>query len=476
MNRFFEKLHHRYDSEDHTSKLKARFILYVCIVSLVVIPITILYSAFLQLNDPLYHYSIDWTMLLPIFGALIMVMVYTLLLVKGQFRFAAHGILIMLMVFVWTIMFLDKSDPVTRLDTIVLVIAILSATSLAVIRYPVAILIYAAVNAIVLIIFVEFQNSRLNLLYVTYYDYLFDNIIAIIFISIFSYNIFMISRRALDLSEEQKRTLADSNEDLNVMNEMLKVAHERSMAEIELAGRMQGSIFPKEPPLTVGWNIAFLFKPVRSVSGDFYDFYYNDRGLQGISLFDVSGHGVAAGLITMIAKPILHGMFSGSEEMSLSRMMDRVSKIIFNEIKNIDSFITGIAIRFKKDYAEYVNVGHHDLLMKKAGTCRVKPVAPEGRDYRSSPIGRTFGRPEFKTVRFRIDFGDVLCLMTDGILEGHNVKREKFGKERMIESFQDAPRGSAQEILDHIVMRFEEFMGGNLPHDDYVIIIAKKNY
>jgi serine phosphatase RsbU (regulator of sigma subunit) len=475
VNRLIDRLLHRYETREYTSRLKARFILYVCALSLVVMPVIIGYTAWLQLHDPAYHYSIDWIPLLPIFGVMALVAVYIILLVRGYFMIAAHGILVMLMALVWAVVFMDKSDPVSRLDTVVIIFAMMSAAPLAATKRPAIILIYAAVNAVMLFLFLQYQHRGLGLLYVTYYDYLFDNMIAIFFITVFSYNMFMISRRSLDQSEEQKKTLADMNEDLQVMNTMLQVAHDRSIAEMELAGVMQGSIFPERPPLSAGWDIAFAFRPASSVSGDFYDFYCDDRGLRGISLFDVSGHGVAAGLITMIARPILHRMFSGSGEMSLNRMMDDASETIFREIKNLDSFITGIVVRFGEKYAEYVNAGHHDLLMKKAGSGLVRPMAPEGHDFRSGPIGMPFGMPEFKTIRFRVESGDVLCLMTDGILEGRNAARDKFGKERMINALREAPQGPSQEILDHIMSRFGEYMGEKKPHDDYTVIIAKKN-
>ncbi|MBN1533462.1 MAG: SpoIIE family protein phosphatase [Spirochaetes bacterium] len=475
MDRCIDRLLHRYENGTYTSMLKARFILYICAVSLVVIPIIIAYTAWLQLQDPAYHYSIEWLPLMPIFGVLVLMVVYTVLLVKGYFRIAAHGILLMLMALVWVVVFMDRSDPISRLDTVVIIFSLMAAAPLAATRRPAAILFYGAFNAVMLFLFLMFQDARIDILYVTYYDYLFDNMLAIFFITIFSYNLFMISRRALDQSEEQKRTLEDMNEDLHVMNTMLQISHDRSIAEIELAGVMQGSIFPESPPLSTGWDIAFAFRPASSVSGDFYDFYFDDRGLRGISLFDVSGHGVAAGLITMIAKPILYRKFSASDDMSLTRMMEGVSESIVKEMKNLDSFITGMVIRFREGHAEYVNAGHHDLLVKRAGSGLVKPVAPRGRDFRSGPIGIPFPAPQFSAVRFRVDRGDVLCLMTDGILEGRNGGREKYGRERMTESLREAPAGTAREILDHVVGRFTDFMEGKKPHDDYTIIIAKKD-
>jgi serine phosphatase RsbU (regulator of sigma subunit) len=57
-----------------------------------------------------------------------------------------------------------------------------------------------------------------------------------------------------------------------------------------------------KPPVVSGWDIAFTSRPKSGVSGDFYDFYTNGDKLEGLSLFDVSGHGVAPALITILSK------------------------------------------------------------------------------------------------------------------------------------------------------------------------------
>ncbi len=274
--------------------------------------------------------------------------------------------------------------------------------------------------------------------------------------------------------ETDKNTLELMNDTLNTMNIEMKTARDRTETEMELAGAVQSSLFYKEPPKTTGWDIAFSFRPAYAVSGDFFDFYYSDSELKGFSLFDVSGHGVAAGLITMIARPILYRIFNDPTEKSLRGIVNRASEIFYREIENVDSFITGIVIRFRDSVAEYVNIAHHDLLIKKSMTGEVKAAAHGKGDFRSTPLGRNFGKPVFKTIRFPVCKGDVLCLVTDGILEGRNIDRDRFSIERLSDSLRTAPDETAQEILDHVQGEFFTFIDGAVLGDDYVLIIAKK--
>jgi sigma-B regulation protein RsbU (phosphoserine phosphatase) len=78
---------------------------------------------------------------------------------------------------------------------------------------------------------------------------------------------------------------------------------------MDMASNVQATLFPPTPPEVNGWDIAFVFRPMAGVSGDMYDFYTEGDTLNGVALFDVSGHGIASGLITMIARTVFQRNF-----------------------------------------------------------------------------------------------------------------------------------------------------------------------
>ena len=67
---------------------------------------------------------------------------------------------------------------------------------------------------------------------------------------------------------------------------------------------------PKTAPKNDAWDIAFEFIPMSGVSGDLYDFYVSEGEITGLTLCDVSGHGIASGLVTMIARSVFFRNFS----------------------------------------------------------------------------------------------------------------------------------------------------------------------
>jgi len=98
-----------------------------------------------------------------------------------------------------------------------------------------------------------------------------------------------------------------------------QLIHDRDMHMAEL---VQKSFYASKAPHTACWDCAFVFKPMASVSGDVYDFYYNGKGeLAGTTLFDVSGHGVASGLVGILSKYLAEQVFSAHASKPLDKLL-----------------------------------------------------------------------------------------------------------------------------------------------------------
>jgi hypothetical protein len=84
-------------------------------------------------------------------------------------------------------------------------------------------------------------------------------------------------RRLAELAERQRDELAN---------------------EIQLAAEVQQSILPRSIPTVPGFEFAARMYPAKTVSGDYYGFIELLAGEIGVVIADVSGKGVAAGLLT----------------------------------------------------------------------------------------------------------------------------------------------------------------------------------
>jgi PAS domain-containing protein len=104
-------------------------------------------------------------------------------------------------VLIWTIIVVDKTNVISRLDTIALVIALLTMLPIVFTKRPVGMLLYAGVNIAILLIFLFVFRVELNVPKSAFISYLSDNIVAILAVAAISYQVFTINKRALDKAE-----------------------------------------------------------------------------------------------------------------------------------------------------------------------------------------------------------------------------------------------------------------------------------
>ncbi len=269
--------------------------------------------------------------------------------------------------------------------------------------------------------------------------------------------------------------LRSSNENLLSVNRDLETAHRTAARDMDMAANVQQSYLPDTAPYAEKWDIACYFRPTAAVSGDFYDFYVEDDQLRGVGLFDVSGHGIASGLITMLAKATFFRIFMGGLKRSLSEVISYANSILQDELEKVDNYLTGVLLRFTGNTVEYVNAAHSDILLKNREG--VKPVLNEEGESNSGVfLGISLFTLPYDNIQFEINSNDVILLFSDCLVENKNIQREVFGKERVIKSFGNAPDGSAQDILEHIMNDFINFVGSenNLTDDLTVLILRRK--
>lgn len=91
-----------------------------------------------------------------------------------------------------------------------------------------------------------------------------------------------------------------------------------------------------------------------------------------------------------------------------------------------------------------------------------------------SLIGLSGLSAKYTGISFNMKSGDSIMLYTDCLYEARNNKNEQFGTENVIKIFQNAGRGSSQEMLSHVIKSFKNFTGEVPLEDDLNCIILKK--
>ena len=243
--------------------------------------------------------------------------------------------------------------------------------------------------------------------------------------------------------------------------------------EIELAAFVQESFSKRKLPELKSYDIAYYSKAMAGVSGDMYDFYTDGSALEGAGIFDVSGHGIASGLVTMLVRNIFQQEFHQNESSPLYEVMEIIDKRIRVEKRNIENYLTGILLRIKGEDIEIVNAGHPCPIIyrKNSGECA---YFDEKRKYSSTVIGLNAIEPFFQETSFSLKKGDEIILFTDGIKEAMNKLHDEYGSSRFLDSVKKAVQKDFDQQIPSVLDDIGHFTENTEQSDDITIVIIRK--
>ena len=233
------------------------------------------------------------------------------------------------------------------------------------------------------------------------------------------------------------------------------------------AQRRQLHLIPIEPDPDAIADIAVVYRPLASVSGDFLDFYDLPGNRFGVAIGDVSGHGVEAAIIMGMAKMAFHirvqGMGSPRELMGLA------NDDLFAELHRT-AFVTGAFAVIDRATRKmtYVRAGHCPLLLRRGS--EVKDLAVGG-----IPFGVTDGSPFLMSNpegEADLKAGDIVLLYTDGVIEA-GPPTAQFGMARLRKTLLAAPVDSAASAMKAVVAALDAYLDKTPQGDDTTLVCMK---
>jgi len=227
-------------------------------------------------------------------------------------------------------------------------------------------------------------------------------------------------------------------------NQILLKEHKKRLNE---AKKLQYSA--TKPSQVLGFDMAWMYKPVAEISGDFcvvkqvWDKIY-------VIIGDVVDHGVQAGLYAASLQSLIESYLSLSSpyEQELSNLVSYIRKscYIYNygkEDNEAPYFATMLfcEINTKKKYIEFLNCGHErPLILRANGTIDIVEFEEDNISYSMPPIGFKGPIVMQQPVRVPFKLGDGLMVYTDGIIEVFKSNEEQqnikdiYSIERLTES------------------------------------------
>lgn len=250
----------------------------------------------------------------------------------------------------------------------------------------------------------------------------------------------------------------------------LKFFADRIRLDMDRACEVQRRLVPgvTDMPRTDRLEWAARFDPQDEVGGDYFDTALLRDGRVAIIFADVSGHGLAAALITAILKATFESWLEGEGGIArLVRLLNRRLAALTPD----ESFAAVVVAVYDPEAGTfcYCNCGHsprpyliaaangspHSLVDGRAMILGVMPDIT----------------PEIETIR--LEPGDTVFLATDGITESRNERDEEFGDDRLKDCLVASCDTPLPELVSRLVTIVDEFVGDGERTDDRAVLALR---
>ena len=280
-----------------------------------------------------------------------------------------------------------------------------------------------------------------------------------------------VAERTSELSQSNEK-LSAANEQLELTNTQLQEAKEKADKDMKLAVNVQNAFYKSNLPSFKDWDIAYTFRPAAGVSGDLYEFFHDGDKLHGVGLFDVSGHGIASGLVTMLAKNVIDKKFHEGLSLPFARVMDSISNQIATEKGDVENYLTGVMFRMNEDKVEFINAGHPKVFLRVEQSGKVFPVELKNNES-GGIIGFAGLHPKFAAGKFTVHPGDSILMYTDCLNESKNKNGEQYGEDRIEKIFGSTGTSDANNRMNAVLNDFASFTAGVPQVDDLTVIVLQ---
>lgn len=235
--------------------------------------------------------------------------------------------------------------------------------------------------------------------------------------------------------------------------------------EMQIARRIQQRFFPATALSPAGFEIAGTCLPAADTGGDFFDYIPMLDERLGITLGDVSGHGLGPAIVMVLVRAYLRALaltYSAPEE-----ILTKANRLVYEDVEEgWFATVAFLQLDTRSGSLLYAGAGHESYLLDASG--EVTRLESTG-----LPLGlfadATIGQRPLAALRP----GEIMVLLSDGIVENRSIWREPFGLERALESVRAHRQESSPEIVAALFQAVRSYLGNAAQKDDMTIVVVK---
>lgn len=251
-----------------------------------------------------------------------------------------------------------------------------------------------------------------------------------------------------------------------LQRKILAAENSRKSEELNKARELQLSMLPSRLPNIAELDIAVHMETAYEVGGDYYDFAdYNDSFITGV-IGDATGHGMSSGIIVATVKSHFKNLCNDD---NLGDILKRISCGVRN--MGLKTTFMGLIIyRYYPDTGRfiYASAGMPPILHLDHTSQEL-----HNRIIKSFPLG-TPQNFNYMEREFHLNVGDTVLLMSDGLMELFDKKRNMLGLKKVEDCFYDLRDSSSEEVIEGMKKLAAKWLPDSKPNDDITFVCLKR--
>ena len=237
--------------------------------------------------------------------------------------------------------------------------------------------------------------------------------------------------------------------------------------QIRAAREIQQRLFPAAAPAVAGLDIAGASFPAEATGGDYYDYIPMADGTLGVVISDVTGHGFGPALVMASTRAYLRALTLIQSD--VAAVLQLVNRVLTTDVGN-DRFVTLLLAR--------IDPATRTLIYGNAGHPAGYVLDAEGQVRRhlnstAIPLG-IVPEAEFPAGNaVQLASGDMVVLLTDGIVEARAPDNTVFGTQRVFEIVRHYRADPAHLIVTNLYHAVRAFTQNAPQVDDITAVVIK---
>ena len=246
----------------------------------------------------------------------------------------------------------------------------------------------------------------------------------------------------------------------------------RMRKELNYAREIQLSMLPKNEAVIGDLEIAAISIPATEVGGDYFDYFKVSKNEVGIFICDVSGHGVASGLLLSGLRSCMHLIL---EDYSNPKVVIEKLNRMIRKTQNRKMFVTAIfaIIDLEKNKCMLYNAGHLPPYKISGESKEIFKIKKHGVALGAMNIIEAVGT--HNEVVFDFNKNDKIVFYTDGANEAMNEKKAEYGLDNLENYLNNNADKKANELLNGLIKDIKKFSGNSYQRDDLTLLIVQRN-